>query len=404
MPADRGLLPDEDAQCSGWIEIENTGPSAADLGRVGLSDDPGRPFKWTFPELSLPAGDRILVFTSGKNRRDSSGLPRTTPPGQALAPELQDGLVLWLDAADTDSLMLEDGRVAEWRDKSGCPYSFADPTPKSPDQLSGLILWLDASATNTLVLSQGSVRQWSDRSSAHAHGLQKDASRRPRPVQDLASGRQMVRFDGEDDLLSLPRITGVRTVIWVGREDAAAALGFGTGVGDSRSVRWERGRLGCLYQADSGSGVAAWTSKVQYNGEKVDPVLTPLPRQTAVLTTLTDIGVEIDTVGAARGTNGSFWQGDLGEIVVFNRKLSSIEYAAVEAYLIDKWKPPRAPRQGVSTRHPELPRVASHPCCRPRYPASDGPIRRDGRLPRIPPDQRHRDCVWRHARTARGGQ
>ena len=156
----------------------------------------------------------------------------------------------------------------------------------------------------------------------------------------------MVRFDGEDDLLDLPRITGARTVIWVGREDAAAALGYGTGVGDSQSTRWERGRLGCLYQADSGNGVAAWTSKVRYNGETVDPVLTPVPRQTAVITTVMDGGVGIDTVGATRGTDGSFWQGDLGEIVVFNRKLSSTEYAAVEAYLMDKWKPPRAPRQG----------------------------------------------------------
>ncbi|HOY60829.1 MAG TPA: hypothetical protein PK640_22120, partial [Verrucomicrobiota bacterium] len=117
MPSDRGLLPDEDAECSGWIEIENSGPDAADLGRVGLSDDPSRPFKWTFPDLSLPAGRRIIVFTSGKNRRDSSGLPQTAPPGQPLAPELQNGLTLWLDAADSDSLVLADGRVAEWRDR-----------------------------------------------------------------------------------------------------------------------------------------------------------------------------------------------------------------------------------------------------------------------------------------------
>ncbi len=355
MPIDTRLLPDEDAEYTGWIEIENCGPEAANLDRFGLSDDPGRPFKWTFPELSLPAGGRVIVFTSGKNRRDPSGLPHVFPAGQPLAPELRTGLALWLDATDADSLVLHDGRVAEWQDRSGQPYSYADPAPKSPDQFSGLVTWLDASASNRLVLSQGLVSQWRDRSSTGIHASQEGAARRPRPVSDSASGRMMVRFDGVDDLMALPRMGTVGTVIWVGREDAAAALGYGTGVGDSQNARWERGRLGCLYQADDGSGAATWTKTVRYNGETVDPVLTPVPRQTVVVTTVASSSVGLDGIASSRGTGGSFWQGDLAEIVVFNRVLNAAEYGAIEAYLMDKWKPPRPPRQGYRHATQTLP-------------------------------------------------
>lgn len=66
-------LADEDGQAADWIELRNTGKSSVDLAGWSLTDEKSRPGKWTFPAVSIGSGDYLLVFASGKNRRDSSG-------------------------------------------------------------------------------------------------------------------------------------------------------------------------------------------------------------------------------------------------------------------------------------------------------------------------------------------
>ncbi len=51
-----------------WIEIHNPGEAPIALLGYGLSDDPERPFKWTFPDVSVDPGGELLVFASGKDR------------------------------------------------------------------------------------------------------------------------------------------------------------------------------------------------------------------------------------------------------------------------------------------------------------------------------------------------
>jgi len=355
MPVDTGLLPDEDAEYTGWIEIENTGSEAVGLNRVGLSNDPGQPFRWTFPDLTLPPGGRLVVFASGKNRSDPAGLPQLRPDQDPPALSVTEGLGLWLDAAQQNTFVLDGTWVAEWRDRSGQRFDFTDPPSTSPSQFPDLVLWLDASIADDVLLNQGAVQQWNDRSASGAHAQQDTPARRPVTVQDSRSGLPMLRFDGANDRLELATPTAGQTILWVGAEDAAAALGYGTVVGDSKGIRWDRGRLGCLYLPTDGGGVAAWTSAVRYNGEMVDPVLTPLPRQTVVVTTVTSTRVAVDTIGSARGPYGTFWQGNVAEVIVFDRVLSPDEYGAIEAYLIAKWNPPRPPRQGYRQAAQDLP-------------------------------------------------
>lgn len=67
--ADNGdSLVDEDGDPSDWIEITNTGAAAIDLAGWHLSDDITSPTLWTFPQTSIAAGERLLVFASGKDR------------------------------------------------------------------------------------------------------------------------------------------------------------------------------------------------------------------------------------------------------------------------------------------------------------------------------------------------
>ena len=68
-------LADADGQFTDWIEIENPGTSAVNLEQWSLTDSAAQPTKWRFPAVTLPAGGRLVVFASGKNRVD---------PGQQL--------------------------------------------------------------------------------------------------------------------------------------------------------------------------------------------------------------------------------------------------------------------------------------------------------------------------------
>lgn len=62
-------LDDEELKSPDWIEIENTGDSEVALNGYFLTDNPGNLDMWAFPEdVSVKAGERIVVFASGKDQ------------------------------------------------------------------------------------------------------------------------------------------------------------------------------------------------------------------------------------------------------------------------------------------------------------------------------------------------
>ncbi|MES2706658.1 MAG: CotH kinase family protein [Verrucomicrobiota bacterium] len=69
-----GSWKDETGATPDWIELRNTGPAAVALEGYGLSDNPDRPFKWTFPARTLAAGGYLVVAASGEDRRTGAVL------------------------------------------------------------------------------------------------------------------------------------------------------------------------------------------------------------------------------------------------------------------------------------------------------------------------------------------
>ena len=66
-------LRDEDGDRSDWIEVANRGAASVVLAGHSLTDDPEEERKWTFPAVTLGAQEAIVVFASGKDRRDPGG-------------------------------------------------------------------------------------------------------------------------------------------------------------------------------------------------------------------------------------------------------------------------------------------------------------------------------------------
>ncbi len=65
-------LTDEDGEAQDWLELWNNGISAVNLTGWALSDDPKNPAQWTFPDVSIPGGGRLVVYASGKDRKPTT--------------------------------------------------------------------------------------------------------------------------------------------------------------------------------------------------------------------------------------------------------------------------------------------------------------------------------------------
>ncbi|MDO8896357.1 MAG: CotH kinase family protein [Bacteroidales bacterium] len=78
MASNASVIPDEDGDFSDWIELFNNGENSVNLAGYGLSDNYNNPFKWVFPEITLQSGEFLLVFASGKNKTDPSGILHTS--------------------------------------------------------------------------------------------------------------------------------------------------------------------------------------------------------------------------------------------------------------------------------------------------------------------------------------
>jgi hypothetical protein len=70
MASNSSTIYDEDGDAEDWIELFYAGENLLNLQGFGLSDDYDRPFRWVFPDITIQPGDFLLVWASGKNRRD----------------------------------------------------------------------------------------------------------------------------------------------------------------------------------------------------------------------------------------------------------------------------------------------------------------------------------------------
>jgi len=70
MSSNNSTLTDEDGDSPDWIELYNASSSAINLIDHSLSDDPQEPDKWIFHAKVIPPNDHLLIFASGKDRRE----------------------------------------------------------------------------------------------------------------------------------------------------------------------------------------------------------------------------------------------------------------------------------------------------------------------------------------------
>lgn len=134
MASNANTLADEDGDNEDWIELYNHGIEDISLKGFGLSDDYSDPFRWQFPDVTIEAGEYLLVWASGKNRRNPEGPLHTifsiSSAGEEVLLTDPDGTLLDELAPTNIPTDISVGRLPDdlqnW-------YFFDQPTPGAPN-------------------------------------------------------------------------------------------------------------------------------------------------------------------------------------------------------------------------------------------------------------------------------
>jgi hypothetical protein len=237
--------------------------------------------------------------------------------------------------------------------------------PFSPNQLSDLAFWYDA-IQSPVVESGGIVEQWQDLSGNGKHATQSNSAQRPTKTSD-AAGRQMLRFDGADDVLlvsSPPDLSAGVTAFVVfrmrNREQFRGILAASAATGTDREAFFALQNSAELSQAFQLFGKSLQqdnltidsrpdSTEMQYavvtigtaSGEFRD-----LNGQATDITTAVALGTPAAIVLGGRYNNGapfSFGAVDIYEVGLYPRVLSGSELDQIEAYLKSRhgltWSP-----------------------------------------------------------------
>jgi hypothetical protein len=130
-----GLL-DEEGEAEDWIELYHAGAETLSLEGWSLTDEAGQPGQWVFPAVSLHPGDHLVVFASGKDRREVNG-PLHTNFRLALT-----GEYLGLYSADAPRSLVAEFQPRFPEQRTDLSYGlstagdwryFATPTPGAPN-------------------------------------------------------------------------------------------------------------------------------------------------------------------------------------------------------------------------------------------------------------------------------
>lgn len=227
----------------------------------------------------------------------------------------------------------------------------------NPKSIAGLGLWLDASDASTISIETG-VSQWRDKSGNGRNFAQSIGNNQPAVRANGQNNRNTLDFDGSNDSLTGPAgfsLTNTHTVIAVVRPDTRKIAGLLSGSVTSTNLIYGDGSA-----SFSGTKFAAFgVSRAVYGGGTITTgsfqVFAAvcsggtLPSNLSMFTNGTGGPVTVETAGTAPGAamtasllvgttlGNQFWDGDIGEMLIWTRALSASERSIVERALGKKW-------------------------------------------------------------------
>ena len=213
----------------------------------------------------------------------------------------------------------------------------------------GLLLWLDAADDSTFSYSSGNiVSQWRDKSGLNNHSSQATVGNQP-SRSTFQNSRKTVNFDGTNDFLdgtSALTLANGYTAFTIVKSSATGERDIITSTTAAQSADIY------LYQQASSGKLGNWSNVYTSNpislnvwylfSTNVSSVGSETlylngSSQTSNSRSLTNTrGYRVGAYDTGT-SSGEYWSGEIAEILIFNRALSSTEMKQVHTYLGQKW-------------------------------------------------------------------
>lgn len=255
-----------------------------------------------------------------------------------------------------------------------------DTSVFTPNLISGLQLWLDAADSSTLfdataggnlVTTDGSaVARWADKSGNGRHATQGTVNARPLLKTSVKNGRNVLRFDGSNDIFSVNDLAtlfrSARTIFAVARTSTGGRNGTTqvsqviiNGMGTQFQYLGFEGFPTSTTTSGliTNAGASIWTASTlpytQGNFVGLTKVVNYtnqwqvqlFSNGTAGAVNQMGVGQNLNQstaayIGAGRPAEGQydfFLSGDISEILFYNTALTTTQRQSVETYLNNKW-------------------------------------------------------------------
>lgn len=264
------------------------------------------------------------VFESSTNKKIWNFSPAIIP-----------GCVLWLDAADLNTVSTSVSRVTGWKDKSTLPAEskvggstglvVAGTTPSVGTPLNGL---------NTIAFGGGGILTTTTNVSTLPTG---NASGTyfvvARAAASGANPQMMFEYGG-----STRNVARTIRGFYFSNESLTSPitdLGTGSQRCETTSAQYTAGTYTIIASTQVGSGADTVTHSGVINGENFSPF--PTRTDSEIVTGTAEFNVGGGSLNNAGGTIGFYLTGNVAEILVYSTVLSTAERQQVEGYLAWKW-------------------------------------------------------------------
>lgn len=208
-----------------------------------------------------------------------------------------------------------------------------------PDTIAGLSLWLKADSG---VIYDGGfkVSSWNDVSGNSKHFIQTNNSLQPLyiPSIDSINNKPSIRFNG--NTLFTNQNLGIGTIFILTNYNYDYFLGFS---GLFTRIAVDDGNTDFLLVSNAGG--TSFYNSIMGSNLYINDIQTydfaPLKRPKIIYGFLnTPVSWNDVALGLDRSLGGRYWEGDIFEIMVFDRNLQANEVSQVETYLMNKYAPP----------------------------------------------------------------
>ena len=252
-------------------------------------------------------------------------------------------------------------------------WGLIGPSSTSPLLFPGCQLWLDAADSSSLVLSGSSVTTWNDKSGNgyHMNTLTQTAGWTGTAVYPTIgtsiNGLQTVNFVAQSGLKQATTLDGVKNLFWVGR--IAAAVGSSAGgfanfflLGHDSYYDWhppigEKFILSGVAQsgiADASPASLFTNDPNAVTNTAFKNINLPSPPNVSLLSVAGITGTSrYQGICYDRQTHTG-WCGDLAEVLIYSTALTTAQRQTIENYLLNKW--------GISNTSSSL--ISTHPFSR----------------------------------------